>query len=114
PDAVIHAARAPHPRVNAAVHTPAPARVAEHVVLLGPLGLEERFGLSVSDLLLPVSLQRVAPMMPDHRRGAEADRPTTILNLPTDIDVVAGHAEPWVEAADLSERGGAKGHVASG
>src|SRR5204862_4500001 len=49
-----------------------------------------------------------------HGRGAEADRPTTILDLPTDIDVVPGNAEPGVEAADRSERGGAKGHVASG
>src|SRR5258707_8587969 len=50
-------------------------------------------------LLLPVSAQRVAPVMPDHRRRIEADLPTLILNSPADIDVITCRPKSRVKAS---------------
>ena len=52
-----------------------PRRVAADVVLLGPLALEQRLGPAVAALLAQVAADGVAALVPDHRRGREADRP---------------------------------------
>ena len=51
-------------------------------------------------LLAQVGADRVAAVVPDHRRRAEAERPAALLQPPADVDVVAGHAELRVEPAD--------------
>ena len=89
---------------QAAVERPSPARLPGRVVLLRPLPLEQRLGLAVAVLLLPVRADRVAAVVPDHGRGAEAERPAALLEPPADVDVVAGGAELRVEAADRLER----------
>src|SRR2546430_12313319 len=33
-------------------------------------------------------------------RSAEPERPALLLDLPADIDVVAGHPELWIEASE--------------
>src|SRR2546422_5847608 len=60
------------------------------VVLLRPLPFQQGLGPTVSLLLFPVSDHRVAAVVPDDRCRAEPERPALLLDLPADIDVVAG------------------------
>src|SRR6266545_4786441 len=91
-----------------------PGHVAGRIVFLRPLPLEQRFRLAVTLLLLPVGPDRVAPVMPDHRAGAEPDAPALLLQAPAYIHVVAGGAELGIEPADGLQRGRAERHVAPG
>src|SRR5438034_445491 len=88
---------------------PQPDRAAS-VVLLGPLTLEQRLGTAVAALLAEVRADAVAPAVPHHRGGAEAERPAGFLEPPADVDVVARDPELLVEAADRLERLLAEGH----
>src|SRR6516165_1578944 len=87
----------------ARIDSPGPADMAERVAALRPFILELRLGLAVAVLLLPERADRVAPVVPDHRRRAEADRPAAVLQPPADVDIVAGGAKARVEAADPDE-----------
>src|ERR1051325_6748061 len=97
-----------------AVDPAAPGEVAGGVVLFRPLSFEQRFGLSVTDLLVPVGEHGVSPVMPYHRCRAEAEREAFLLKTPADVDIVAGGANLFIEYADIEQRGFAECHVASG
>src|SRR5713226_8826528 len=98
----------------AAVHAPTPADVASCVVLFRPLRFQKRFRPAVAALLSPVGAERPAPVMPDHRRRAEAQRPGALRQTPAHIHVVTGDAELRIESTDGLEVGLAEGDVASG
>ena len=78
------------------------------------LEVEERLRLPVTHLLLEVRLHRVAPIVPDGRRGAEADGVVAVLEPPAEVDVVPGGGEDRLEAADILERLLGERHVAAG
>src|SRR5207253_2606552 len=75
-------------------HAPAidaaePAQPAEGVVSRRPLFLQQRFRLSVPDLLLPVRSKVATTMVPDDRRGGIADDLASVPEPPTDVDIVS-------------------------
>src|SRR5262245_22268447 len=88
--------------------------MAERVVPFGPLGREQRLSFAVRALLAPIPRRRVAGVMPVHCAGMKAEPPAAFLEPPADIDVIAGGAIAWIEAADRGERGSPERHVASG
>ena len=83
------------------VDTPGPEQMAGDVVLLRPFLFQQRLGLAVALLLLPVRAHRVAAMVPDHGGGTEPQRPAPFAQPPADVDVVTGDAELRVEPAYL-------------
>src|SRR5438309_2904163 len=87
-----------------------PARV----VALRPLVLEERLSGPVPALLPPEGRNTRPAMVPDDRAGAEPQRPSSFLQPPADVHVVAGRTEPRVEPTDRNERVAPEGHVAAG
>src|SRR5689334_13251958 len=102
PDAVIDTSSAEIERARepAAVDSACPRQLPGAVVFLGPLFLQQGLSPPVPPLLLPVMAYRVAPVMPDNRRRVESERPATLLQPPTHVDIVAGDAELLVEAAN--------------
>src|SRR5437588_5446979 len=83
PATVVDAPARPAERLRQpAIEPSAPGDVTQCVVFLGPLPLEQRLGPPVTDLLLPIRADRVAPVMPDHRSGVEAERPASLLYPP--------------------------------
>ncbi|MFN9941379.1 MAG: hypothetical protein ACK56I_18060, partial [bacterium] len=102
PDAAVHARAAERNRQReaTAVQPAAPREVAHRAVALGPLLLQQRLGLAVALLLLPVHGQRIAPVVPVHGAGMKADAPAARLQPPAQVDVVAGGAVAVVEAID--------------
>src|SRR6267378_1927428 len=98
----------------AGVNPPGPANMAERVAALRPFVFESRFGPAIAVLLLPISADRVAAVVPHHRCRAEADRPALVLQAPADVDIVAGRAKARVEAADRDQRLLAIRHIAAG
>src|SRR5215211_8616240 len=106
PRAVVDAWPAKKPLSAAAsIEASVPCEVARRVVLLRPLPLEKRLRPAVATLLAPVGAQRAPPVVPDHRRGAEAELPPQLAQPPADVDVVACHAELRIEATDGREIG---------
>jgi hypothetical protein len=51
--------------------------------------------------------------MPDHGRRTEAQRETSLLQPPANIDVIAGGAKCGIKAADFLQGGFAKSHIAT-
>src|SRR6185295_17007181 len=102
--AVDHRARQRQDRRDAAIDAPAPARIAERVEAVRVAEVQERLGLAVAALLPDIRLDRIAPEVPHHGRGAPADAVAEILQAPADVDVVPGGAVHRVEAPDLLER----------
>ena len=72
----------------AGVDPPYPADMPERVAPLWPFVLELRLRFAIAVLLLPISADRVAAVVPHHSGRAEADRPPPILQSPTQIDIV--------------------------
>src|SRR5207302_5965787 len=99
-------------------HAPAiaaaqPAQPAEGVVPRRPLFLQQRFRLSVPNLLLPVRPKVAATMVPDDRRGGIADDLASVPEPPADVDVVPRGPESGVEPPDGFESAFPERHVAS-
>src|SRR5205823_12773255 len=117
--------RAPHALVHASAqrgeimcHAPAidpaePAQAPEGIVPRRPFFLQQRFRLSIPDLLLPVRSKVAATMVPDDRRGGIADDLSSVLEPPTNVDVVARGPESGVEPPDGFESAFPERHVAS-
>src|SRR2546429_4417767 len=78
--------------------------MAGRVVLLGPLGLEQRLRPTVAFLLAPEVADRVAAVVPHERGRRETECPAALLEPPAQIDVVPPPAEARVPAADRPER----------
>src|SRR5215218_6114964 len=78
--------------------------------LLRELGLRG----AIADLLAPERADGVAPMMPDHRCGAEADLSAGILDAPAHVDVVSGNTKTWIEPTQRAQDLATERHVASG
>src|SRR5262245_56089138 len=87
--------------------------MTERVVLVRPFALQHRFGAAVSHLLLQVSLQGVAPVMPDCGSGVEADGSALLDQSPTQVDVVSCRSELRVAAANCEQGVASEGHVAA-
>src|SRR5207249_3523933 len=85
-----------------AIHTAEPARSPEEVVPRRPFFLQQRFRLSIPDLLLPIRSKVAATMVPDDRRGGIADDLSSVLEPPTNVDVVARGPESGVEPPTAS------------
>src|SRR5439155_9895108 len=80
-------------REPAAVDSTRPCQLPCNAVLLRPLLLEQRLGLPIPPLLLPIRAHRVAPMVPDHGGWVEPESPATLSQPPAHVHVVAGHPE---------------------
>src|SRR2546429_4516363 len=78
--------------------------MAGRVVLLGPLGLEQRLRPTVAFLLAPEVADRVAAVGPHERGPREPQCPAALLEPPAQVDVVAPPAEARVPAAHPLER----------
>src|SRR6266568_3944356 len=116
----------PHPLVDSpafpakhlsqaeAVDTSRPGAVTRGVVLLGPLPLEQRLSFSVALLLFPIASHGLPAVVPDHRARVEAEAPAGLLQLPANVDVVAGDVELRVESANPLETFLTDGEVAAG
>src|SRR5690242_9039097 len=87
-----------------AIQPAGPGEMTDGVVLLRPLAFEVGFGVAIVPLLTPKAPDRIAAVMPDDRRRAEAQCPPAVLQAPADVHVVAGDAESGVEPADRSQR----------
>src|SRR5215471_454719 len=87
--------------------------MAGAVVLVGPLAFQQRFGLAVAPLLLPVGPYGGTSVMPDHGSRAEPQRPAPLLQPPAHVDVVAGSAELRIEPANGTQTGSPDRHVAA-
>src|SRR5207249_8821054 len=94
-------------------HTAEPARPPEEVVPRRPFFLQQRFRLSIPDLLLPIRSKVAATMVPDDRRSGIADDLASVLEPPTNVDVVARGPESGVEPPDGFESAFPERHVAS-
>jgi len=75
---------------------------------------EEGFGVAVAILLFEVAGEGGAAAVPDEGGGGEGELPVGIEEAPAEIDIVAGGAELFAEAADALEGGAADGEVAAG
>src|SRR5205823_14260233 len=95
------------------IDPPEPAELPQGIVPPGPFRLEEGLRFSVANLLLPVSPDRGAAVVPDDGCGSISDHAASIAQPPTQVDVVARDPEPWIESADRHERVLPEGHVAS-
>ena len=80
-----------------------PAGAAAQAETLGIERHEHGLGTTVAELLLEVSLDREAPVMPDHGGGMKSDPVAGLDEAPTEIDVVASGPELFVESADVVE-----------
>src|SRR5215467_14712793 len=97
-----------------AVEPAMPGEMSGAVVLGGPLLREQSLCLRITLLLLQISAQRAAAVMPHDRRWRETDGPATLLQPPADVDVIPGNAKTGIEASDLQELVASIGHVAAG
>src|SRR5215467_4180530 len=73
------------------------------VVLPRPFLLQQSLRAPIALLLLPIRLERVAAVMPHHRRGRETNH-ADLTQAPAGVDVVTGRAEDRIEAANLLQR----------
>ena len=90
-----------------------PFQMAGGVVLVRPFLFQERLGKTVARLLPQIGANRIPPVMPDHRRRTETQRPAALLQSPADVHVVARNAELRIESSDRLETRFAKRHVAA-
>src|SRR5262249_46047337 len=97
-----------------AVQPAMPGEMSCAVVLGRPFLREQRFCLRITLLLLQITAQRAAAVMPHDRRPCETDGPATFLQPPADVDVISGNAKTGIEASDLQELVASIGHVAAG
>ena len=102
PNAMIDAARPP-PHIRDAVHPARPFEMAGGVVFFRPFLFQQRLGFSVALLLAQIGANGVAAMMPNHGRGAEAQRPPALLQAPADIHVVPRDPELGIKSSDRLE-----------
>src|SRR4029079_2965860 len=72
---------------------------------------KQRFGFTVTGLLLQIGLGVLSPVMPNDRAGCERNPFARLLQTPTDIDIVTPLSKLRVKTIDLLERFAAKGHV---
>src|SRR5439155_20366728 len=75
---------------------------------------EQRLGLSVTALLLPISEHGVTAVVPHHSGRVKPESPSLLLQPPAHIYVVAGHTELRIEPADGLEARLPERHVAAG
>src|SRR4029453_9323223 len=75
---------------------------------------QQRLRFAVTVLLFQESAQRKPSVMPDDRGRTERDYPSTLLNSPTEIHVVAGLAIFGIESAHTFEGPTVKCHVTTG
>ncbi len=75
---------------------------------------EQSFGLAVAALLFQVIANRVAAKVPNHRRRAETDFVTLVLQTPANVDVIPGSSKNGIETGDSLERFTTESHVATG
>ena len=83
------------------------------VIFLRPLPFEERLGLAIALLLLPIGAHGIAVVMPDHGRRTEPQPAATRLQAPAEIHVIARHPELRIETAHGLKPGLSEGHVAT-
>src|SRR5438046_8721531 len=89
PDALVDAAAQRSEIVGQApaIHTAEPARPPEEVVPRRPFFLQQRFRLSIPDLLLPIRSKVAATMVADDRRGGIAYDLASVVDSPTMVSV---------------------------
>src|SRR5215203_4335854 len=75
------------------------------------LKTQQRFRFAITVLLFQKSAQRKAAMMPDDRGRTERDYPSSLLNSPAEIDVVASLAILGIEPTYSFEGPTVKRHV---
>src|SRR5437867_9437749 len=75
---------------------------------------QQRFRFAVTILLFQESAQREPPVMPDDRGRTEGNDPSSLLNSPAEIHVVAGLAIFGIEPAYTFESPTIKRHVTTG
>src|SRR5207237_9654435 len=112
PNAVIDAARAPTD-IRDSINPPGPFEMAGEVVFLRPFPFQKRLGFAIALLLAQISANGIAAMVPDDRRGIEHQRPTLLLQTPTDIHVVTGDAKLRVKSANRLQARLAERHIAA-
>src|SRR5207249_4827438 len=88
----------------------APTEMSGSVVLFRPLLCEQRLRAPIPLLLSPIRSDRVAAVMPDRGRGAEAQGSTLCLQAPAKIYIVTRHAKLRIEPMDGHDRCPSKGH----
>src|SRR5215475_6535178 len=86
-----------------AIQPAMPGEVSGAVVLVRPFLREQDLCLRITLLLLQISAQRAAAVMPYDRRRRETDGPATLLQPPADVDVIPGNAKTGIEASDRQE-----------
>ena len=79
-----------------------------------PFAFEKGFGLSVANLLTPITPDGCPSMVPDHRSSREPHGPSLFLQPPANINVVTGGPIQRVEAADRRQARTPECHIASG
>jgi len=87
--------------------------MAGRIVLFRPFPFQKSLRLSVAFLLAQIGANRVAAMMPNHGRRTETQRPSLLLQPPTNIHVVARHPELRIKPSDSLEARLAERHVAA-
>ncbi len=75
--------------------------------------MQHRLGASIAALLSVVSLDRVAPEVPDEGRRREAELEARVEHSPAYVNVVARGRELRIESANLCERRLREEHVAA-
>src|SRR5215470_8561100 len=75
---------------------------------------QQRFRFAVAVLLFHESAQRKAPIMPHDRSRAERNGPSSLLNSPAEIHIVARLAIFGIESAYTFEGPTVKRHVTPG
>ena len=106
------------------IHEPGETRCTIDLTfpLRGPGGTEEnkmpetkeRFGFSVSLLLLSESGQRKAPVVPDDGRRTKADDLALLLQTPAEIHIIASLVVFRIKSTDFFESPFVEGHIAAG
>ena len=99
---------------RSAVDLTAPFRCAGRAEKDQMFKAQQRFRFAVAVLLFQESAQRKPPIMPDDRGRTERDYPSSLLNSPAEIHVVAGLAIFGIEPTYTFEGPTVKRHVTTG
>src|SRR5262245_19359704 len=90
-----------------------PCQMTRAVVLARPFVGQKSLRFGITALLLEVCPDRIAAVMPDDGRWSEADSPASILQSPTDVDVVTSDAESGIKTPDRHQLFATVRHIAA-
>src|SRR5439155_26526298 len=102
-----------HAKFGGGVNAAAPNAPTEPIEIFRMFACEQRLSLAIAMLLLQISVNRGAAIMPHKRCRAETNPVSGLLQAPAEIHIIARLAENGIEAANPCQCPLIKCHVAA-